>query len=333
MKRWIFVCLIALLLLSACGTAPVSLQEQTDSPMDLTQPDLTQSKPAGKQTSQSPNLSPPETGLLYSNLAGKTSRQQVRQILEQAGIQKDALDIFFSWVEDFCQTMEDCIAYTLQDDFVQIQEPVVDYGDYSDMSRCWYKTHNRRYSDILCRIAAFQLIKQYLTIGEPLESDQWELGEDQWLYSDYDAIANFPIVAFSSEETAAYFTLYNPISIPSNLPQEEMFQAVQTSWKDRGVSFAQGPVSLMTIWTQSNDRMAAAHAAVLIEWKDCLLLVEKTNPQSPYQASVFSTPEQVGDYLYQSIYQDNLKYSLPTGSCVVLQNDGLLAQYDSAPLP
>ena len=49
--------------------------------------------------------------------------------------------------------------------------------------------------------------------------------------------------------------------------------------------------------------------------------MEKTNPQSPYQATKFSTLEQVRQYMYESIHQEDLRYGDETGTLIVLRND------------
>lgn len=100
-----------------------------------------------------------------------------------------------------------------------------------------------------------------------------------------------------------------------------MYQAVLDAWQERAVAFTEGPVSLVTVWRQWEDQIAAAHAAVLVQNGEALLLVEKTNPQSPYQATRFSTLEQVRQYMYESIHQEDLRYGDETGILVVLRND------------
>lgn len=79
-------------------------------------------------------------------------------------------------------------------------------------------------------------------------------------------------------------------------------------------------MSLITIWLQDGNQTAAAHAAVLIQNGNSLLLFEKTNPQAPYQASKFSIA-QVKQYMYEAIHIEDLRYNTETGTYIVMQND------------
>lgn len=261
--------------------------------------------------------------LTYSNLVGKAVQEEVRAVLLAAGVSSEDVDTFFVWVDDFNQAMGDCPSYRLQDAFTTVQAPAVDYGEYGPMSRTWYKTNGRDYGDVLCRIAAFHLAKDSIRIASAVDRRDWACyTEDQWLYSDWEAISTSPLIEFSEEETEDYFTLYNPVSAAGkSLSAEEMYQAVLDAWQERAVAFTEGPISLVTVWRQWEDQIAAAHAAVLVQNGEALLLVEKTNPQSPYQATKFSTLEQVRQYMYESIHQEDLRYGDETGTLIVLRND------------
>lgn len=107
-------------------------------------------------------------------------------------------------------------------------------------------------------------------------------------------------------------------------PAEEMFASVAEEWQKRGISFTEGQVSLITIWTQYEAQTAAAHVAALIRDGGAYLLLEKTNPQSPYQATRFSAKEQVKQYMYESIHIEDVRYETETGTYIVMENDRLL---------
>lgn len=264
--------------------------------------------------------------LTYSNLVGKEVQEEVKTALLEAGIVPEDADQFFAWVDDFNQAMKECPSFSLQDSFTTVQAPAVDYGDYGPMSTTWYKTNHRDYGDVLCRVAAFHLTKDGINTAFKIDRQDWACyHENQWLYSDWEAISSSPLIAFTDDETADYFTLYNPIGVSEDpLSAKEMYQAVLDAWRERVVTFTERPVSLVTVWKQWEDQIAACHAAVLVPDGDGLLLVEKTNPQSPYQATKFSTLQQVRQYMYESIHQEDLRYDDETGTLIVLQNDGLL---------
>lgn len=265
------------------------------------------------------------TTLTYTNLGDKTVQSEVRDILISGGIPEKYIDKVFVWINDFNECMGSCESYSIENSWITAAIPVVDYGEYAPMSELWYKQNNRQYSDVLCRIAAYQLIQDNVDIQQPINKKDWECYSDtQWLYSDWDALSNFSLIAFDEQETSEYSTLFNPVTISAGCSQDEMYQAIQSAWKSRKISFAQNKVSLITIWTQSESQTAAAHAAVLIQEDQGYLLFEKTNPQSPYQATKFSTIEQVKQYMYEAIHIDDARYGFETGDYIVMQNDNLL---------
>lgn len=89
------------------------------------------------------------------------------------------------------------------------------------------------------------------------------------------------------------------------------------------MAFDGGDASLITIWLQEEGKPSAAvaHAAVLVPWEDGYLLVEKTNPQMPYQATRFASVEEVGRYMRDTLLLDYARYGLTLGPTLVLRND------------
>lgn len=263
--------------------------------------------------------------LTYTNLLSKSVQESVKQILISAGIPKKRAEKVFEWVNDYNGCMGSCESFDLKDEFTSVSAPVVDYGDYYPMSTLWFKTNKRDYGDILCRLAAFELLSCSITVKNPIDKSRYECYSDnQWLYSDYDAVCNNPLVDMDEGETEKYFSLYSPIEIKKECGEQEMYDSILKEWEKRGVSFEDIDCSLITIWIQDGGLTAAGHAAVLAENGEELLLFEKTNPQSPYQATRFSDLEQVKRYMYESIHSEDLKYGSETGTYIVMQNEKML---------
>lgn len=267
-----------------------------------------------------------ENTLVYTNLACAGVQEYIKQILISSGIPENRAEKMFQWVNDYNECMGGCENFELKDEFTAVSVPAVDYGDYYPMSTLWFKTNKRDYGDILCRLAAFELMADGITAKNAVDESRYECYSDtQWLYSDYDAIYNNPLVDFRDSEIEKYFTLYAPIEIKKGSTEQEMYDSISEEWAKRGIAFDSNiKCSLITIWLQSDELTAAGHAAVLAEYEDELLLFEKTNPQSPYQVTKFSDLEQVKRYMYESIHQDYAKYGLETGTYIVMCNEKLL---------
>lgn len=260
--------------------------------------------------------------LTYTNLLGKQVQDDIEEILLSAGIPQNRIEKVFEWIRDFNQCMSGCESYELADEFITVHAPVVDYGDYGPMSRMWFKTNQRDYGDVLCRIAAFQLLQDSIAVGNVIGRDEWECFADtQWLYSDWDAISGHPLIDFSDDEQSKYFTLFNPVVIKEGCSPTEMYNGIVDAWEKRAVVFDKSQASLITVWTQEGNKTAVAHAAVLVEYADGLLLFEKTNPQSPYQVTKLSSIDQVKQYMYDSIYMEAVRYGYEVGPYVVMQNN------------
>ena len=52
--------------------------------------------------------------------------------------------------------------------------------------------------------------------------------------------------------------------------------------------------------------------------------MKKTNPESPYAATKFSSADEVKQYLYNMMDLDYSRYDARVGTYVILKNDNLL---------
>lgn len=281
----------------------------------------------------------PQGKLTYSNLDSESSMSEVRDILLKAGIRPERVDAVLGWVADYNDAMRECPSFDLVGDFVTVDAMAVDYGDYYPMSAQWYKHNNRNYPDVLCRIVAYELNRDNISVSAVLKEDDFDCWDANtaWLYTDGDILFGreavederggyvpFPLLAWSGDVQAEYFTLFNPISIAEQCGEQEMLEAVRQKWSEQGISFREGAVSLITFWTQSGDRICASHAATLIEIGAGYLLFEKTNPESPYAATKFSSTDEMKQYLYNMMELDYSRYDDQVGTYIILRNDELL---------
>ena len=277
--------------------------------------------------------------LTYSNLDSESSVREVREMLTNAGIKTEYADTVLDWVTDYNNCMRECSSFTLIGDFITIDGMTVDYGDYPSMSREWYKRNHRNYHDVLCRIAAFELMQDNISVGEVIPKEKFDCWDENtaWLYTDGDilfgreavegehkAYVPFPLIAWGEDIIANYFTLFNPIHISEGCSEQEMFQVIQAKWSEQGISFTENDISLITFWTQSSDRICASHAAVLIGTDNGYLLFEKTNPESPYAATKFSSTGEVKQYLYEMMSLDYVRYDSQIGTYIILKNDKII---------
>lgn len=277
--------------------------------------------------------------LTYSNLDSESSMKEVQDILTKAGIQTNYVDTVLGWVTDYNNSMRGCPSFSLIGDFVTVDGMAVDYGEYPPMSVQWYKHNNRNYHDVLCRIVAYELNHDNISVGKVIKKEKFDCWDENtsWLSTDGDIFFGreavegehkeyvpFPLLHWSEDMQAEYFTMFNPIKITEQCSEKEMLRAIQEKWREQEISFKEGAFSLITFWTQSSNRIFASHAATLIETDNGYLLFEKTNPQSPYAATKFSSANEVKQYLYNMMNLDYSRYNDQIGTYIILQNDKLL---------
>ncbi len=277
--------------------------------------------------------------LTYSNLDSNASILEIEDILTEAGISTNYVDTVLSWVTDYNDSMRGCQSFSLAGDFITIDEMAVDYGEYYPMSTQWFKLNHRNYHDVVCRIVAYELNQDNISVGNVIKKEDFDCWNENtaWLYTDGDILFGreaiegdhktyvpFPLIDWDKNVQAEYFTLFNPIHITEQCSEQEMFQAICEQWNEQEISFKESAFSLITFWTQSGDRICASHAATLIEMNNGYLLFEKTNPESPYAATKFSSTNEVKCYLYNMMHLDYLRYDDEIGTYIILQNDKLL---------
>lgn len=320
-----------MLLCSACGNTEIPL---------TTIEDNQESSQGSDEVPSNQNIDiVPQDKLTYSNLDSELSMSEVRDILVKAGIQTNYVDIVMGWVTDYNNSMRECPSFSLVGDFITLDKMTVDYGEYYPMSTQWYKSNNRNYHDVVCRTVAYELNQDNISVGKVIKEENFDCWDENtaWLYTDGDilfgreavegehkAYVPYPLIDWSKDMQAEYFTLYNPIHIKEQCSEQEMFQAIQAKWNEQEISFKESAFSLITFWTQSGDRICASHAATLIETDNGYLLFEKTNPESPYAATKFSSTDEVKQYLYNMINLEYSRYNDQIGNYIILQNDKLL---------
>lgn len=240
-------CLFALLIILACSACG-----KAEAPY-ISSEDIQESRQTNESVSNIQEADVPLSGkLTYTNLDSQSSVEEVRSILTKAGIQAIYVDTVLDWAADYNNCMRGCPAFSLVGDFVTIDEAAVDYGEYYPMYTEWYKHNARNYPDILCRIAAFELVQDNISVNEVITKDNFDCWDENgaWLYSDggilfgREAVEGehkeynpFPLINWNNDITAKYFTLFDPIHVSEECDEQEMFKAIQEKWNEQGISF------------------------------------------------------------------------------------------------
>ena len=252
------------------------------------------------QPKEKQNIS--EGTLTYTNLNSKSSIDEVKSSLKTSEIRSEYADRVLEWVADYNNCMRNCDEFSLTGDFITVSAKAIDYGDYSKMSREWFRRNNRNYHDVLCRIVAFELNQGNIETKKMVKKsdfDCWD-EDESWLYTDGDILFGrkpsdedsgcvpFPLLSWSDEAIAKYFTIFNPVFVNKKC---------------------------------NEDEIAVSHAGVLAETEYGFLFFEKTNPEEPYAATKFLTIDALKNYLYEKIKLECSKDGSEVGRYIILKND------------
>ncbi len=276
-----------------------------------------------------------ESKVTYSNLLEQSSQDELKESLLKAGITKSKVDHVIDWIINFNELEKD----NLTSGYQTMDDGYVSYNHHTAIGKAW-KENNGDYEDLYCRIVAFYLMEDFISVENILPDDEMYLtrpftyeddGEVLTVYSgDKNVIDHSPMLKWSSRSQSAYYTLFNPIGIEEDFDVGQRAAAIIASWNKRKITFTKGQVSLVTIWNElsseanTTKQIFAGHAGVLIDDKDSLLFFEKTNPLFPYQVTKFQTKEQLKDYLIATVVAENRLYGEETGIFFVMENNNLI---------
>jgi len=243
------------------------------------------------------------SGLLFSNLATVRSQNTVRNVLLNAGADRAAVDDVFAWVNIFNALADD--DGLLYGTFTQTDSNYVVY----DMEVEWQENDVLDY-DVNCHAVAFHLLRSFITVDNPVIEDISNAGSGAMM-----PLQIHSNVEWSQEERNGFISVFD-LLFGITESEEETADAIIMAWAERGVTFGESKLSLVSVWSGS----WVIHSAVLVELDEGLLLFEKTNPLMPFQASIFNNAAEVREYMVDQMYS----YGLSDAMIVVMRNDVML---------
>ena len=241
------------------------------------------------------------------NLQEESGQAEVRQALNGAGIPAEDSQEFFREVERF-------------------QSAVGDAVDEDVMADRWEKA----YPDFVgtnCRITAFMLARSLVKVEggtAPAES------ADENLFLDLEAIQKAPVELWSSGDNGKFERLFAEVPAADTKDTSVQCEQVRKAWKERGISFADGKASIVTVWLHSKlapeeNILFPGHVGVLVsEDSGKLLFVEKLAFQKQYRALRFENRASLNAYL-MGLY--DIDENQPTARTFLMENDRMMQDY------
>lgn len=258
------------------------------------------------------------TEAAVSNLNDESSRAIVKELFA-GNVSRESAEMFFDHVDQINRFL---LKEELTGGFEMVPISAPKYDPYALQER-WAKEYPD-FPGYCCRITAFSLFRDYMNIQPDAAADT------NYILMDLLALEEDPSAIPDEEGMNAYRTLYAGIQTENTKDVSVHLAHLQESWKQRGISFNDGNMSLISVVFHDQidgDMLFIGHTGVLFEYKDgTLYFIEKLAFQEPYQLVKVSSRAALSDYLMAKY---DVEFNQPTASPFVLENDQLIEGYRS----
>ena len=177
-------------------------------------------------------------------------------------VSKESIDIFSKQVKftnDFLKDLPE-----LQEDFVSKKGTVVGY-DENLAFNMFIKV--KLPEDLNCRVAAWNLVKRNI--------DATPINEDIE-YAEQNILEFYPDTGFVDGDKEKFWSVFKGIKSGGFNTKKGYAKIIQNEWKNRGVSFKNNDVSLISCFAYASDNkwLEAVHTGVMVNTEDGILIIE-----------------------------------------------------------
>lgn len=253
----------------------------------------------------------------FTNLVDQESKDTLKKTLLENGLNEDNVVSVLNSVKEYNDTIGADLLN--QEGTISLSNPIPQYNS-TKMDENWLNKYDV-FIGYNCRITAFQLMKNLITINDTESSNPTAL------FMDEDAIDNSPNSIFSDEDYAKFEALYSTILTDSSTDSNAQYEVQKKYWEKIGVKFnTNDNVSLISVYlhnhfSEEENELIIGHTGVLVKTDDGYLFFEKLSFQLPYQMIMFSSKEQLKSYLMATYDTDTTGES---SKPFILENDKLM---------
>lgn len=252
--------------------------------------------------------------LTYTNLADKETKEEIIKKLKDAGVKEDYINDFIEKVNLYNKTMKEMKG--LQSGYITTELPEASFDDAYSIEK-WQK-EGHLYQDFNCRLTSFEIMKNLIN------SNSQYAGDSSNLFMDLDSLDNYPLSKFNKDDKDKFVNLFASIKAEDTKDYQVHVDTIKKEFKKRNITFNNnGKVSMISGFLHDYDtkELFVGHAAVLIEDKEGLTLVEKYSFLTPYIVSKFNNRKELYSYLMNRLDVD----STGNGSKpIIMENDNVM---------
>ena len=259
--------------------------------------------------------------ITYSNLVDKASQEEVRAALKNAGVSEKSIKDFFEGVNYFNNSVENV---SLVKSGFQTMEKTSPVYDEVTIQEKWNKK-NPVFIGQNCRITTFELMKDFISVGNP------EIKNTEQLFMDQDSLKNFPVKIFTDKEKAQFESLFSSIETENTKDIATHIRKVKEDWEKKNIKFSnKNKISMISVFfhseiTPKESFLFIGHVGVLVPSSDGkFLFIEKLAFQEPYQALKFDNVLQLNDYLLNKY---DVEYGQSNAKPFIMRNGDPLLMY------
>lgn len=257
----------------------------------------------------------------YSNLVDAKSRKEVRSALLSAGISAKTADAWLKDVVSYNKTIKN--TSLVKKGFRKMGKKPPVYNE-NRISKLWLKK-NELFIGYNCRITAYDLMKDYIKVGNTGKANSSQLFMDQ------DALMNAPTKKFSGKQRKAFESIFSTVQTKYTKNVATHAAIWAKDWKNKKISVSGKTkatlisVVLHSSFSKTENELFVGHTGVLVPTKNHkYLFIEKLSFQLPYQVTRFESKEQLNDYL-MGMY--DTEWGQDTAKPFIMENTKLMKEY------
>ena len=234
----------------------------------------------------------------YSNLVDAKSRKEVRSALLSAGISAKTADAWLKDVVSYNKTIKN--TSLVKKSFRKMGKKPPVYNE-NRISKLWLKK-NKLFIGYNCRITAYDLMKDYIKVGNTRKANPSQLFMDQ------DALKNAPTKKFSGKQRKAFESIFSTVQTKYTKNVATHAAIWAKDWKNKKISVSGKTkatlisVVLHSSFSKTENELFVGHTGVLVPTKNHkYLFIEKLSFQLPYQVTRFESKKQLNDYSVSTV--------------------------------
>ena len=253
----------------------------------------------------------------FSNIIEKKEVDLLSTLFKESNISQKNGDKILSSINDYNHTIG--VALLNKNGIIDLSSAIPQYDDVK-IDEMWLKK-NDMFIGYNCRITAFQLMKDFITVEDISKSNESSI------FMDLDALNYSKDNYFSKDEMNKFKAIYSTIETTSSKDFNEQFKIQKDYWDSIGVKFNENnKMSLISVYlhnhfSENENELIIGHTGILFNTEDGYIFFEKLSFQLPYQMIRFNSKKELKQYLMSSYDIDT------TGECskpFILENNHLL---------